>query len=56
MKKLYVVANYESNPFGKPDFDGYIIVEDKEDSEYYAKVWNKKLAEVVKRTLEKELK
>lgn len=56
MTKLIVKRNWEYDyDFGGKSADGWIIVEHKNDDAYYAKVYDRKLAEIVRRALERAL-
>lgn len=56
MKKLIVARHYEFDyDYGVKDFAGYVIVERKGDASYIAHTWNKRLAEIVRKALEKVL-
>jgi len=55
MKKLYIKKVFDYDYAGGKTFDGYIIVENPRDDEWYAKVWTKPLAETVRKALQRAL-
>lgn len=55
MKKLFVVRTYDYD-YDEKSFDGYVIVERKDDDEYYAKVWNRRLAVATAKAIGRLLK